>query len=84
MNLPRSENYISGSTVHMLSVDVLFVHHETSVIAAFSFCVIEKDVKVNIIYAAIRTLCSIEFQGPCSRDLNLGQPENCISGMYGP
>jgi hypothetical protein len=36
------------STVHRLSVDVLFVHHETSVEAAFSICVIEKDVKVNI------------------------------------
>ena len=28
-------------------------------------CVIEKDVKVNIML--FRTLCSIEFQGTCSR-----------------
>jgi hypothetical protein len=35
--------------VHRLSVDALFVYHETSVEAAFSSCVIEKDMKVNII-----------------------------------
>jgi hypothetical protein len=45
-------------------------------------CVIEKDVKVNIML--FRTLCSIEFQGTCGRDLNLGQPESYISGIYGP
>jgi hypothetical protein len=45
-------------------------------------CVIEKDVKVNIML--FRTLCSIEFQGTCSRDLNLGQPGTYISGIYGP
>jgi hypothetical protein len=45
----------------------------------FSSCVIE-DVKVNIM--PFRTLCSIEFQGSCSRDLNLGQSENCIFGIY--
>jgi hypothetical protein len=44
--------------------------------------VIEKDVKVNIML--FRTLCSIEFQGPCSRNLNLRQSENCIFGIYGP
>jgi hypothetical protein len=26
-----------------------------------------------------RTLCFIEYQGPCSIDLNLGQSDNCIS-----
>ena len=31
--------------------------------ASFSSCVIEKDVKVNIM--RFRTLCSIEFQGSC-------------------
>jgi hypothetical protein len=31
-----------------------------------------------------RTLRSIEFQGPCSRDLNLGQSENCVFRIYGP
>ena len=45
-------------------------------------CVIEKDVKVNIML--FRTLSSIEFQGTCSRDLNLGQPVSYISGIYGP
>jgi hypothetical protein len=29
-----------------------------------------------------RTLSSIEFQGSCSRDLNLGQTENSIFGIY--
>jgi hypothetical protein len=29
-----------------------------------------------------RTLSSIEFQGFCSRDLNLGQSENCIFRIY--
>ena len=29
-----------------------------------------------------RTLSSIEFQGSCSRDLNLGQSENCIFGIH--
>jgi hypothetical protein len=44
-------------------------------------CVIEKDVKVNIM--RFRTLCSIEFQGPCSRNLNLPWSENRIFGIYG-
>jgi hypothetical protein len=39
-------------------------------------CVIEKDVKVNIM--PVRTLCSIEFQGSCSNNLNLRRSENCI------
>ena len=43
-------------------------------------CVIEKDVKVNIM--RFRTLCSFEFQGSCCRDVNLGQSENCIFGIY--
>ena len=47
----------------------------------FSSCVIEKDVKVNIML--FRTLCSTEFQYSCSRILNLGQSENCIFGIYG-
>ena len=47
--------------------------------AGFSSCVIE-DVKVNIM--PFRTLCSIEFQGSFSRDLNLGQSENCIFVIY--
>ena len=44
-------------------------------------CVIEKDVKFNIML--FRTLCSIEVQGSCSIKLNLSQSENCISGIYG-
>ena len=46
----------------------------------FSSSVIENDVKVNIM--PFRTLSSIEFQGSCSRDLNLGQSENYIFGIY--
>jgi hypothetical protein len=48
--------------------------------ASFSSSVIENDVKVNIM--PFRTLSSIEFQGSCSRDLNMGQSENCIFGIY--
>ena len=35
----------------------------------------------NVIYhyMPFRTLCFIEYQGPCSIDLNLGQSDNCIS-----
>jgi hypothetical protein len=73
-------------TVHTLSVDALFVHHYTSVDitkAVFpAAVVIEKDVKVNIML--FRTLCSIEFQGRCSRKLNLSRSENSIFGIYGP
>jgi hypothetical protein len=29
-----------------------------------------------------RTLSSIEFQGSCSRDLNMVQSDNCIFGIY--
>ena len=47
---------------------------------SFSNSVIENDVKVDIM--PFRTLSSIEFQGSCSRDLNLGQSENCIFGIY--
>jgi hypothetical protein len=43
-------------------------------------CVIEKDVKVNIMLFG--TLCSIEVQGSCSRYFNLGQSENSIFGIY--
>ena len=42
-------------------------------------CVIEKDVEVNIM--RFRTLFSIEFQGSCSRDVNLGHSQNCIFGI---
>ena len=47
---------------------------------SFSNSVIENDVKVDIM--PFRTLSSIEFQGSCSRDLNMGQSENCIFGIY--
>ena len=32
----------------------------------------------------IEPYVSVEYQGTCSRDLNLGQPESYISGIYGP
>jgi hypothetical protein len=44
--------------------------------ADYSGCIIEKDVKVNIM--RFRTLRSIEFQGLCSRNWNLSRSENCI------
>ena len=47
---------------------------------SFTSSLIENDVKVNII--PFRTLSSIEFQGSCSRDLNLGESENYIFGIY--
>ena len=40
-----------------------------------------KNVKVNIM--RFRTLSSIECQGTCGRDLNLGQSENSIFGICG-
>ena len=48
----------------------------------YSRCIIEKDVKVNIM--RFRTLRSIEFQGPCSRNWNLLRSENHIFEIYGP
>ena len=42
-------------------------------------CVIEKDVKVNIM--PFRTLCSIECRGFCSKNLNLSRSVNCIFGI---
>jgi hypothetical protein len=45
-------------------------------------CIIEKDVKLNIM--RFRTLCSIEFQGPCGRNLTLPRSDNCIFGICGP
>ena len=44
--------------------------------AGYSGCIIEKDVKVNIM--RFRTLRSIEFQGLCSRNWNLSRSKNCI------
>ena len=44
-------------------------------------CVIEKDVKVNIM--RFRTLYSTEFRGYCSKNLNLSRSENRIFGICG-
>ena len=44
-------------------------------------CEIKKDVKVNIM--RFRTLCSIEFRGSSSKNLNLSRSENCIFGICG-
>ena len=41
--------------------------------AGYSRRIIEKDVKVNIM--RFRTLRSIEFQGPCSRNWNFSRSE---------
>ena len=48
----------------------------------YSRCIIEKDVKVNIM--RFRTLRSIEFQGLCSRNWALSRSENSIFGINGP
>ena len=50
--------------------------------AGYSRCIIEKDVKVNIM--RFRTLLSIEFQGLCNRNWNFSRSENYIFGIYGP
>jgi hypothetical protein len=50
--------------------------------AGYSRCIIEKDVKVNIM--RFRTLRSIKFQGLCSRKWNFSRSENYIFGIYGP
>ena len=50
--------------------------------AGYSRCIIEKDVKVNIM--RFRTLRSIEFQVLRSRNWNLARSENYIFGIYGP
>jgi hypothetical protein len=47
--------------------------------AGYSRCIIEKEVKVNIM--RFRTLRSIEFKGLCSRNWNLSRSENCIFGI---
>ena len=44
--------------------------------AGYSRCIIEKDVKVNIM--RFRTLRSIEFQGLCSRNWNYSRSEIAI------
>ena len=69
--------------VNRLSVHASFLHnktvhgHKKQVFpAAF---VIEKDVKVNIM--PFRTLCSIEFRGSCSKNVNLSRSENFIFGI---
>jgi hypothetical protein len=85
LNLGQSENCIFGiycpyafcRRLIRASLDVL--EDKKQVFPAA--CVIEKDVKFNIML--FRTLCSIEVQGSCSRNLNLGQSENCIFGIYG-
>jgi hypothetical protein len=50
--------------------------------AGYSRCIIEKDVKVNIMQ--FLTLRSIEFQGLCSRNWNISRSENHIFRIYGP
>ena len=86
LNLGQPESYISGiycpyDFYRRFIRASLYVHGDKKQVFPAA-CVIEKDVKVNIML--FRTLCSIEFQGTCSRDLNLGQPESYISGIYGP
>ena len=86
LNLGQPESYFSGiycpyAFCRRFIRASLYVHGDKKQVFPAA-CVIEKDVKVNIML--FRTLSSIEFQGTCSRDLNLGQPESYISGIYGP
>ena len=74
------------STVHRLSVDTLLfyscINKQSMKIQSRLFQVRHrKDVKVNI--TRFRTLRSIEFQGLCSRNLDLLRSENCIFTIYG-
>ena len=49
--------------------------------AGYSKCIIEKDVKINIM--RFRTLRSIEFEGLCSENWKFSRSENCIFGING-
>jgi hypothetical protein len=40
--------------------------------------------KLGLGLGLFRTRRSIEFQGPCSRNVNVRRSENCIFGIYGP
>jgi hypothetical protein len=84
LNLSQSEDCISGiygqyAFCRCLIGASLDVRGDKKQVFSAA-CVIDKDVKVNIML--FRTLCSIEVQGSCSRYLNLGQSENCIFGIY--
>ena len=71
--------------VNRLSVHASFLHnktvcgHKKQVFPPA--CVIEKDVKVNIM--RFRTLCSIEFRGSSSKNSNFSRSKNCIFGICG-
>jgi hypothetical protein len=73
------------SMINSLSVDALLVGYVSRLVRwsekqVFSSCLVEWNVKVNIML--FRTLCFIEFQGSCSKYLNLGQSKNCVFGIY--
>jgi hypothetical protein len=77
----RDKNHVlSAWNRDLIRTSVDVCGHKNSVFLAA--CVIEINAKVNIML--FRTLYSTEFQAPCSAGLNLGQPQNCIYGIYGP
>ena len=83
LNLGQSENCIFGicdqySFCRCLTRTSLDLSGEVK--SRFFQLSNRKNVKVNIV--RFRILCSIEFQGSYSRDLNMGQFENCIFGIY--
>ena len=85
-NLSRSENciFVNLRAISFLPMTYSCIKRQFMKIykAGYSRCIIEKDVKVNIM--RFRTLRSIEFQGLCSRNWNLSGSENYIFGIYGP
>jgi hypothetical protein len=83
VNLRRSENFIFkiyGPYAFCRCLTRLSKDSPWRYKAGYSGCIIEKEVKVNIMW--FRTLRSIEFQGICSRNWNLSRSKNCILGIY--
>ena len=85
-NFPRSENLFFWNlrSIGFLSMTYACIKRQFMKIykAGYSKCIIEKDVKVNIM--RFRTLRSIEFQGLCCRNWNISRSKNYIFGICGP
>ena len=85
-NISRSENsiFVNLLSIRFLPMTYSCIKRQCMKIykADYSRCIIEKDVKVNIM--RFRALRSIEFKGLCSRNWNLLRSENYIFGIYGP
>jgi hypothetical protein len=82
LKLGQSENSIFGIYDQLAFCQYLTLAStdlSMEVKACFSSCLIEKNVKVNIML--FRTLCSVEFQGSCSKNLNIRLSQNCVFGI---